>query len=242
MNRLIIVAGILYLSTSYSLKIRSFDEVGECHYWNDPHLKPFPKAAGENGEQFLCRPNCTEVLLRNEFVEIFVTSNQNGREYPIVEYTVIFFPTDDHPVPCVIRDSIANQSPVSSLKCPLNSPATSIGTYIHESDNVRVEIGYRGDWFNFYITQSFELIGKSSGVCVNSKCDLEGSGRRRRQAQDKEPNRLISQIIDIYTKAARRHVDGKIDDHLLESQRIAIVYDLNTSLNPRVRQNLYTVI
>lgn len=68
----------------FALNINAKDDRGYCYYFNDPHLIPFPSVPGEQQGVYFCKSNCTEVLLKNKFVEIFVTADPQGM-YPIIE-------------------------------------------------------------------------------------------------------------------------------------------------------------
>ena len=60
------------------------DKFDYCYYFNDPHLIPFITPDNPNPGVYFCKSNCTEILLKNKFVEIIVTADPQGA-YPIVD-------------------------------------------------------------------------------------------------------------------------------------------------------------
>lgn len=79
---------ILLLFIGVALNVNAGDERVFCQYYNDPHLIPFPSSPGGYQGQYICRNNCTEIMLRNDFVEIFVTADPAG-DYPIVQVSYV---------------------------------------------------------------------------------------------------------------------------------------------------------
>lgn len=218
-------------------------KTGTCRYYNDPHLIPFPTSPGASQSQYLCRNNVTETLVKNKFVELIVTPDPAG-EYPIVAYTLIFFATGIFSYPCVITNSIAN--PSISLTCPLNTPASSImsvsGQYhTHLTENIRFDITKRRSHFNIMITQSFDLIAKSRGVCVKWNCEFENvvGKRNKRQAQEEDLNH---QICDLFIKAGQRNALGEVNQGYVESLRTACVYDMKTTSDQSYGEGIVTLI
>ena len=75
---------VLFVFLGITLNVNAKEDLVQCKYYNDPHLIPFPLWPGADQYQYLCRNNCTEIMIKNEFVEIIVTADPTG-EYPIVE-------------------------------------------------------------------------------------------------------------------------------------------------------------
>ncbi|CAF1021126.1 unnamed protein product [Rotaria sp. Silwood1] len=235
MNCLLKVAVVYLCITQFICVADDSKEVGKCRYYNDPHLIPFPVSPGASQEQYICRNNCTEILLKNDFVEIIVTPDPAG-DYPIVAYTLIFFATGGYSFPCVITNSIA--SPSASLTCPPGTPASTIMTgsgqfHTHLTENIQVDITTRGAHFNIEITQSFDLISQSEGVCIKWDCEFEykiGKRRRRQASADS----LIDQICGCFIDAGREQALGEVNIDYLKYLRVACVYDINTTFDHTV--------
>lgn len=63
------------------------DGFGKCHYRIDPHLIPFPSGPGDNPSTYICQSNCTEILVKNDFLQIIVTPDPSQNFYPIIQDT-----------------------------------------------------------------------------------------------------------------------------------------------------------
>ena len=81
---------ILLAFVGVTLGVTAREEVSFCQYYNDPHLIPFQDSPGAFQGQYFCRANCTEIMVKNEFLEIFVTPDPQG-QYPIVEVSYFIF-------------------------------------------------------------------------------------------------------------------------------------------------------
>lgn len=57
---------------------------GKCSYFGEPHLLPFPTTPGQTVNQYVCRPKDAEILVKNNFLTIEVTTSTHGN-HPIVE-------------------------------------------------------------------------------------------------------------------------------------------------------------
>ncbi|CAF1433348.1 unnamed protein product [Adineta steineri] len=246
MNRDFIIAVILVLSSCFLYETNAFNKTGSCHYFSDPHLEPFPAQPGMTANMYICRPNCTEILIRNDFLEIYVTSRSTAGKYFIVEYTMVFFPTKKYSSPCVITANVDNPS-ISSLTCPSGSPADSFGSgpqrhYFHLTKNIKVDIEDAGTFYNILITQSFHLIAQSTGICINWDCELEYSSAKRKKRQIQSSDSIISQVCSIFINSAQGKITDGMNKNLIEAQRVACEYDLNTTRDPRCARHVVTSI
>ena len=67
MNPMLKPALIVLLLTSVACKINPDEETGWCKYYNDPHIIEFQSGPGAGQSQYLCRNNCTQIMVKNEF-------------------------------------------------------------------------------------------------------------------------------------------------------------------------------
>ena len=65
----------------------------KCQYFGEPHLIPYPTAAGGPQSQYVCHPAISpETLLQNKFITISVTTSPTGN-YPIVAVNHLNIPS-----------------------------------------------------------------------------------------------------------------------------------------------------
>jgi hypothetical protein len=73
MHGIVQVALSLLLFFHLSFEIHTDDETGYCKYYNDPHLIPFPTSPGDIQDQYICRDNCTKILVEvNDYNLLFL--------------------------------------------------------------------------------------------------------------------------------------------------------------------------
>jgi hypothetical protein len=100
-------------------------------------------------------------------------------------------------------------------------------------ENMLYLFNVKGRNFNIRVTQTFDLIKNSTGVCVKNNCKLE----YKDDIGPVEPIRplpTISNICDTFITASRERVTAKIDRNFVESLRLACLVDLDLTLDPIV--------
>ena len=89
--------------------------------------------------------------------------------------------------------------------------------------------------FDIYVAQPFALVARSKGVCVKFNCPLSQSGKRKkRQAVPS----LISKICDIFINDALAQDSNPVPSDVIKSAKSTCEYDINTTLDAGVNQNL----
>ncbi|CAF0939816.1 unnamed protein product [Rotaria sordida] len=246
MNRLLNLAIIYLYVTEILCEINNDDKTGTCRCYGEQHVNPFPASPGSSQNQYLCNDNSTKILIKNQFVQLFVTPNSQD-SYSTVAYTLIFLPTAEYPNPCVISDSIAIPSN-SSWACPNFTAANTIGSstiqhHFHLTENILVTINNLGSHFDMMITQSFNLISQSEGACVNLPCGLEVTGATlRKKRQPTASDSTISQVCDGFINPAQKKCLGQVDKGFVQCLRVGCVHDTGEALDQRYAHGAATLL
>ncbi|CAF3427340.1 unnamed protein product, partial [Rotaria socialis] len=219
---------------------------GLCNFYGDPHILIFGQRLNAFQHQYWCKTPGEHRILLNDFVQIYVTVHAEA--WRTDQFNMTFF-KDNNVALCTIADhrQICNSSDVQIIR-----PSISQIDIIYATGDLHISIvthQYEFGWYDITIRMPYELIRRSSGLCVMppvDNCELENSIEQTRKLfQRLNMNTLPRQVCEAYLVASNQaavELGISIDSNIHDSSLSACIHDYETTGNKNFGASLVNMI
>ncbi|CAF3351673.1 unnamed protein product [Rotaria sp. Silwood2] len=237
---------------------------GLCNFYGDPHMLIFGQRLSAFQHQYWCKTPGEHRILLNDFVQIFVTVHTEA--WRIDQFNMTFF-KDNSIALCTIANhqQICNSSGKVNKLIPIRyfSIVYEIDVKLTRLSRSQIDILYAAidlhisivtnqyefDWYDITVRMPYELIRRSSGLCVMppvDDCELENSIEQKQKLfQRFNMNTLPRQVCEAYLTASNQaavELGISIDSNIHDSSLSACIHDYETTGNKNFGASLVNMI
>ncbi|CAF0846989.1 unnamed protein product [Adineta ricciae] len=210
--------------------------MSNCVLWADPHLVKFAvhPSLSDRRPSFYCQSAGPMLVLKNRYIEI--TVNVTDRPFWNENFEIKLFAGPD---------TLCTVSP-QNFQCPDKNflrvkrlHSTMVIKY-DEADDLSVTIYSNTingrNTYDIHVSQSFNLIRQSYGLCVNEDpaCELEHApnpaGKRKRSLDDENAMKVCDVYMQEAYTTAKKEL-GNVSSPLNEYARTACINDVSLTGN-----------
>ncbi|CAF4296795.1 unnamed protein product [Rotaria sp. Silwood2] len=237
---------------------------GLCNFYGDPHMLIFGQRLSAFQHQYWCKTPGEHRILLNDFVQIFVTVHTEA--WRIDQFNMTFFKDnsialctiDNHQQICNSSGKVNKLIPIRyfsivyEIDVKLTRPSRSQIDILYAAIDLHISIvtnQYEFDWYDITVRMPYELIRRSSGLCVMppvDDCELENSIEQKQKLfQRFNMNTLPRQVCEAYLTASNQaavELGISIDSNIHDSSLSACIHDYETTGNKNFGASLVNMI